>query len=132
MGVAIELALQNVEAAAAAVFASDPSVRSFGVARHDSGFGFRAVRNSNVVVAQAAQIQDRLFDVPIVFTSTPGEVRSLVTVPGAGMASPASTSLWPPGPVLDRGLLCSAVRCARRRSGRWRTRGGDDGHEARL
>jgi hypothetical protein len=107
MGVSLEHALASVEAAAAEVFASDPAVRSVGVTRHQSGFGFRAVRNSQVIVAEAAVLPATLFDVPLVFTETPGEVTSLLTVPSSGVAAPASSSLVPEVQQ-QRPLICGS------------------------
>jgi hypothetical protein len=95
MGVPFERAMESVETAASELFARDPAVRSVGVTRHDSGFGYRAVRNSQVIVAEAAVLPSNLFEIPVVFTETPGEVRSLVTVPGSGVTSPATASLVP-------------------------------------
>lgn len=97
MGVSFEEAADHIEAAAEELFDSDPRVRSVGIARHDSAYGYRAVRNSALPVPLGVGVPPRgqFLNVPVVFTDTYGEVESLVMVPGTGPASPAAASLIP-------------------------------------
>ncbi len=68
MGVSFEKALDNVEAAAEELFDADPRVRSVGIARHATAYGFRAVRNSAVPVPLSAGVPaiKRFNDIPVV------------------------------------------------------------------
>jgi len=97
MSVPLERAQQVIEEAAGEIFAADPSVRSVGVTRLESSFGFRAVRNSSVILpfSAASPPLREVFQVPIVFADTPGEIESMVMVPDSGPASPAAASLIP-------------------------------------
>jgi hypothetical protein len=97
MGVPFRQAAEAVEAVAAVLFDSDPRVRSVGVTRHGEAFGYRAVRNSAIIVPQAVGREPvrEVLGVPVAFTDTPGDVESLGVVAAAGQASPAASSLVP-------------------------------------
>lgn len=97
MGVSFKQAEANVEAAAEELFDADSSLRSVGIARHGSLYGFRAVRNSAIPVPlNAGALTIKHFkDIPVAFTDTFGDVEPLVMVPGTGPASPAAASLVP-------------------------------------
>jgi Trypsin len=97
MGVSLGQAEEMVEAAAAELFDADPSVRSVGVTQHGSGYGFRAVQNSSVIVpfVTGEPFPLNFQGIPITVTSTPGEVESLVAVPSSGPASPSAASVIP-------------------------------------
>lgn len=97
-GVSFRQAEEKVEAAAAALFDADPRVRSVGITQHKEGYGYRAVRNSSQIVPQAfgQPLLQEFEGVPISFTDTPADVKSLkVAVPGFGPASPSAASLIP-------------------------------------
>lgn len=98
MGVPFEKAEFNLDPAAAALFDADPTVRSVGITRHQDAYGFRAVRNSAMVVPLGATVGPlpSSFDgVPVIVTDTPGEVESLLMMPGSGPGSPAAASVIP-------------------------------------
>jgi hypothetical protein len=97
MGVPFDQAAADIEAAAARLFDSDPRVRSVGVSRHEDAFGFRAVRNSAQILPLAVKLTEvaAFKQVPVTFVDTPGELESLVMVPGLGPASPAAASFIP-------------------------------------
>ncbi len=97
MGVPFKQAADSIDAAAAKLFAADVRVRAVGITRHDDAFGYRAVRNSAAVVPLNANITEvsQFKQVPVIFTDTPGEVESLLMVPGIGPASPAAATVIP-------------------------------------
>jgi hypothetical protein len=97
MGVSYGEAEERVEAAAAEIFDADPRVRSVGIAKHDSGYGYRAVRNSSQIVAMDSgrPFPHRFEGVPITVTDTPAEVESLVAVANSGPAHPSLASVLP-------------------------------------
>jgi hypothetical protein len=98
MGVPFGQAVETVEEAAAILFDRDPRVRSVGITRHGEAFGYRAVRNSAMIVPEAAMIGEPVLEVrgvPVAFTNTPGEVESLAAVAASGPTSPAASSLVP-------------------------------------
>jgi hypothetical protein len=95
MGVPFGQAEEAVESAAEILFDLDPRVRSVGITRHGEAFGYRAVRNSAMIVPLAAigEPVREVHGVPVLFTDTPGEVESLAAVAASGPASPAASSL---------------------------------------
>ncbi|HEY2291657.1 MAG TPA: trypsin-like serine protease [Thermoanaerobaculia bacterium] len=95
MGVPFRQAEEAVESAAEILFDLDPRVRSVGITRHGEAFGYRAVRNSAMIVPLAAigEPVREVHGVPVLFTDTPGEVESLAAVAASGPASPAASSL---------------------------------------
>jgi hypothetical protein len=72
-------------------------VRAVGITHHEEAFGYRAVRNSAAILPLNAKTNavSAFKQVPVTFVDTPGEVESLVMVPGAGPASPAAATLIP-------------------------------------
>ncbi len=97
MGVSFSQAEEMVEKAAAELFDADPRVRSVGITQYKDGYGYRAVRNSALIVPQAfgQPLPQDFQGIPISFTDTPAEVESLVAVPASGPASPSAASLIP-------------------------------------
>lgn len=110
MGVPFRQAAEAVEEVAAILFDSDPRVRSVGVTRHGEAFGYRAVRNSAIIVPQALGREPvgEVFGVPVAFTDAPGDVESLAVVAASGPASPAASSLIPE--VLKQRPLVSGLQ----------------------
>ena len=97
-GVAFGTARERLEGVAATLFDSDPRVRSVGISRHGSAYGFRAVRNSALVLPfgfKAAEVGDQWEGIPVRFTDTPAELQSLLLVADSGPTSPAASSLVP-------------------------------------
>lgn len=97
-GVAYEVAEEHLASVAATLFGSDPRVRSVGISRHGSSYGYRAVRNSAAILPLNAQIMSigtTLEGVPVRFTDTPAELQSLLLVADAGPTRPAASSLVP-------------------------------------
>jgi len=95
MTVPLQQAQETVEAAAAELFAADPSIRSVGVTRIGPSFGYHAVRNSAVIVPFGLAAPAEVQGIPVLYTETPGEIASLVRAPGLGPASPSAASLVP-------------------------------------
>ena len=107
MGVSLTEAKKNLDLAIKQVFAADPRVRSVGIGRHGSEYGYRAVRNSAVVLKMAAlpQPPTRVANVPIIYADTPGEIKNLVKLPSSGPGSPGVASLVPEQ-LRQRPLVC--------------------------
>ena len=98
MGVPFAQAMDSLDAAIQELFDSDPRVRAVGITHHGEAFGYRAVRNSAMVMPLGgAHVRpiDQFKNVPIIFADTFGEVESLVMVPDKGPASPAGASFIP-------------------------------------
>lgn len=97
MGVSFHQAEDNLDAAAARIFAADARVRAVGITRHEEAFGYRAVRNSAAIMPLSAATTEvtQFKQVPVTFVDTPGEVESMVMVPAIGPASPATATLVP-------------------------------------
>jgi len=107
MGVSYTEAEQQLGTAVAQIFDSDPTVRAVGIGRHESGFGYRAVRNAaalfplgGVINAFAAldvahTIPAQVANIPVSVVDAPGEVRSLVLIPDTGLATPAIATTVP-------------------------------------
>lgn len=100
MGVSLEKAITNIKTATKEIFSVDSRVRSVGITRYDSTYGFRAIRNSSIVeplktsISSSTEI-NKFEDIPIVFTDSFSEIESLVIVAGQGPSSPSKTSLIP-------------------------------------
>jgi hypothetical protein len=97
MGVPFWQAEESLEKAAVELFGTDPGIRSVGITRHGSGFGYRAVRNGAVALPSRSGLPriPEIDQVPVVFADAPGEIESLVMVVKSGPASPAASSLVP-------------------------------------
>jgi hypothetical protein len=94
----LEHAVANVDDAAAAIFESDPTIRSVGVYKDGDSVVYRAVRNSAIITPQfllPRRRPERIQGVPVLVTETPGEIESLLKVPHSGPASPAAASVVP-------------------------------------
>lgn len=92
-GVEFARAKESVLDAAGSVF-EDPRVRSLGVGRYGTGFGFRVVRNSAQIVPLAARpTLSKINGIPLSYVDTPHEVEAHVKVPHTGPGSPGSSSL---------------------------------------
>jgi len=100
MGVAFSEALGQIERAASSVFASDTRVRSLGIGRHGTNFGYVAVP-----LSLALPIQASYEGIPITFHDSHHDPESLVKVPFSGPGSPAVSSLVPEQ-ALQRQLVC--------------------------
>jgi hypothetical protein len=96
-GVTFAEALENLGEAATALFASDRTVRSVGIAAHGAGFGYRAVRNSSIIQPLSAPSvpATRFRNIPVRITSVAGEVRSFLKVPHTGPGSPQASTVVP-------------------------------------
>jgi hypothetical protein len=97
-GVSFEAARERLEDVAARLFGSDPRVRSVGISRHGSGYGYRAVRNSAALLplsTNVVDLGDQVAGIPVRFTDTPAELQSLLLVADSGPSSPAAASLVP-------------------------------------
>jgi hypothetical protein len=97
MGVSLSQAEEMLEAAVADLFDADPRVRSVGISQHGSGYGYRVVRNSSVIVplSLGEPFPREFHGVPVRVTNTSGEIESLVAVPSSGPGSPAAASVIP-------------------------------------
>lgn len=96
--VSFDHALENLDAAVAALFDADPAVRSVGITAHGhSGFGYRVVRNSRVIRPLSASTGPitHFNEIPVRVTDVAGDVQSLLRVPHAGPGSPAASTLVP-------------------------------------
>lgn len=95
MGVPFRRAEEMIEEAAAVLFDADPQVRSVGICRQGSAFGYRAVRNSALIVpfrSSEPPIRE-IHQIPVVYKNTPGEVESLLVVADSGPSSPEAASV---------------------------------------
>ncbi len=107
MGVEFNRAAEQIHSAAANIFSSDPRVRSLGIGRHESGFGYIAVRNASLVVPEAAEIRIAadFQNIPVAFLDSHRDPESLVKVPHSGPGSPTVASLVPVQ-ARSRALVC--------------------------
>jgi len=100
MGVAYGLALEQLESAASGVFGADKKVRSLGIGRHGSGFGYVAVRNAAAIqplggVEAIAAAVPSFGKIPVTYIDSQNDPKSLVKVPHTGPGSPTAASLVP-------------------------------------
>lgn len=98
MGVEYERALGQLESAAADVFGSDERVRSVGIGRHGSGFGYVAVRNAAAILPlggleSIAAAVPSFGEIPVTYVDSHHDPESLVKVPHTGPGSPTAASL---------------------------------------
>jgi hypothetical protein len=96
--VTFDHALENLDSAVAALFDTDPAVRSVGITAHGHfGFGYRVVRNSRVIRPLSASTRPitQFNEIPVRVTDVPGDIQSLLRVPHAGPGSPATSTLVP-------------------------------------
>jgi|SRR6267143_2491729 len=91
-GVPFEMAYERLRDSAPKVFA-DPRVRSMGIGKHASRYGYRVVRNSAIITPERAlqfqaEIRPESLGVPVTYVDTPHEVEHHVKVPHSGPGSP--------------------------------------------
>ncbi len=91
-GVPFEMAYERLRDSASKVFA-DPRVRSLGIGKHGSRYGYRVVRNSAIITPESAvqfqaEVLPQSLGVPLTYVDTPHEVEHHVKVPYSGPGSP--------------------------------------------
>lgn len=92
----MEQVQERLSSAAARLFRADPRLRSVGITRAGAGFGFRAVRNAALPVAQGCTpLPAGIEGIPVFVRDSFAEVRPLLLVPGSGPASPLAGSTVP-------------------------------------
>src|SRR5581483_4091445 len=89
-----------LESAASRVFGSDERVRSVGIGRHGSGFGYVAVRNAAAILPlggleSIAAAVPSFGEIPVTYVDSHNDPESLVKVPHTGPGSPTAASLVP-------------------------------------
>jgi hypothetical protein len=106
-GVKIELATETLMPAAAEIFDADPRVRSVGVGRHESAYGYIAVRNTAAILPQTVKLTplDELHGIPVVFVDSKRDPERLVKLPHSGPGSPTTASMVPEQ-ARHRPLVC--------------------------
>src|SRR5580658_9419623 len=107
MGVSFSKAIDQIERAASQVFGADPRVRSLGIGRHGTGYGYVAVRNAALPVplGLSLPIVANYESIPVTFHDSHRDPESLVKVPLSGPGSPTAASLVPEQ-GLHRPLAC--------------------------
>src|SRR5215471_7770835 len=99
MGVDLKHAVESLPGAAKQVFGEDTRVRSLGVGRHGSGFGYVAVRNASLPVPLSGNVASVLpgnvQGIPLTFVDAHRDPASLVKLPHSGPGSPSLASLVP-------------------------------------
>ncbi len=89
-GVPFEKASKLLKDSAAKLF-SDPRVRSLGIGKYGSQYGYRVVRNSAIITPESTVLGAVLpesMGVPVEYFDTPAEVEHQVKVPHSGPAAP--------------------------------------------
>jgi len=94
-GVAFDKAHAGLRRATATLFAGDPRVRSVGIGRYGTAYGYRVVRNTQVIVAQDSAAPGLFDGVPVCYRDAAGEVLSMVLVPHSGAGAPGPSSTIP-------------------------------------
>ena len=109
MDTSVDEALSRVEAAAFALIASDPAIRSVGVGYVDEGVGFVAVRSMEGASAFAGRVRrpgvNAFEGVPIRYQSSLEDPRSLARIPIPG---PLTARL---GNLIDEQQLMRPLAC---------------------
>lgn len=98
MGVSHKKALSNLDVAAKRLYASDPRVHAVGVTRHGKGYGYRVVRNTRKIVANAATLSqpNDVDNIPVVYADAPNDARSLTRrIVHSGPASALDLAMIP-------------------------------------
>ncbi len=94
MGVPLNEAVSQVDDAVMAIFDKDQRVQAVGVGRHDSLFGFHAVRNVRKILPSSASTQalDEFAGIPIDYVDAQNDVKNALQVPATGPGSPTASS----------------------------------------
>jgi hypothetical protein len=105
MGVSYAEAESHLSVAVNQIFSSDPMIRAVGITRHQSEYGYRAVRNAaliapqagvfNVIGAPVGGVPAQIANIPVTTVDAPGDVQSLVIIAGSSATTHAAATSVP-------------------------------------
>ncbi len=106
MGVAYQFCEDSLDKAVGELFDSDPKIQAVGIARHESAFGFKAVRNEAKIVPSSAMAGVKkkplkaIKKVPVTIETVSADIEAHIQVPHPQAAS------FVPERGLIRPLVC--------------------------